>query len=254
MVTSTINLFTTVLFFLFVSQGYSKCSLEDIHVTQTITGVTVEGKQELKRLAQLIKPFPVALTLTLHSCRRFSSRHSPFPLTERSARVCPKVHFELAQIQFLLRLFSRSQDSSASYRAAKASVNPSSSLLDVCMDKWLFVVRGISCMMEGFGKMVSVAGESRARPGNLAQASRTRLSESGGGSPKPFFRPRVALQWSGRNSMAPGSGCPWWCPICITSSGMGRGIHHKCGHRLNPTKLYVSGWVESSRSVLNEEA
>jgi len=26
----------------------------------------------------------------------------------------------------------------------------------------------------------------------------------------------VALQWSGRNSMAPISGCPWWCPICIT--------------------------------------
>jgi len=25
----------------------------------------------------------------------------------------------------------------------------------------------------------------------------------------------VALQWSGRNPMAPGSGCPWWCPICI---------------------------------------
>jgi len=27
---------------------------------------------------------------------------------------------------------------------------------------------------------------------------------------------RVALQWSGRNSMTPVSGCPWWCPICIT--------------------------------------
>jgi len=26
----------------------------------------------------------------------------------------------------------------------------------------------------------------------------------------------VALQWSGRNPMAPVSGCPWWCPICIT--------------------------------------
>ncbi|QCD81447.1 hypothetical protein DEO72_LG2g1773 [Vigna unguiculata] len=51
---------------------------------------------------------------------RSNSRHSPFPLTERSARVCPKVLFELAQTQFLLRLFSRSQDSSASYRAAKA--------------------------------------------------------------------------------------------------------------------------------------
>jgi len=26
---------------------------------------------------------------------------------------------------------------------------------------------------------------------------------------------RVALQWSGRNSMALVSECPWWCPICI---------------------------------------
>jgi len=26
---------------------------------------------------------------------------------------------------------------------------------------------------------------------------------------------KVALQWSGRNSMAPVSGSPWWCPICI---------------------------------------
>ncbi|QCD96360.1 hypothetical protein DEO72_LG6g1062 [Vigna unguiculata] len=126
-------------------------------------------------------------------------------------------------------------------------------------------------------------GEFRARTSNLAQASRTRLSESGGGevsSPKRAsafasasvieFSPRrrgtrlsespsrlsespsrlsetpwperrvlarnmkgiglkvrnsleslgetfrVALQWSGRNSMTPVSGCPWWCPICIT--------------------------------------
>ena len=29
---------------------------------------------------------------------------------------------------------------------------------------------------------------------------------------------------------------------------------HKCKHPLNPTELYVSGWVESSRSVLNEES
>ncbi|QCD95130.1 hypothetical protein DEO72_LG5g3223 [Vigna unguiculata] len=52
---------------------------------------------------------------------------------------------------------------------------------------------------------------------------------------------RVALQWSGRNSMAPVSGCSWWCPICIASSGVSRGIHHKCKHPLNPTRLYVSG-------------
>jgi len=40
----------------------------------------------------------------------------------------------------------------------------------------------------------------------------------------------------------------------MSSSGSSRGIHHKCKHPLNPTKLYVSGWVESSRSVLNEES
>ncbi|QCD78058.1 cytoplasmic FMR1 interacting protein [Vigna unguiculata] len=65
-------------------------------------------------------------------------------------------------------------------------------------------------------------------------------------NPFPGETFRVALQWSGRNSMAPVSGCPWWCPICITSSGasssgVSRGIHHKCKHPLNPTKLYVSG-------------
>jgi len=26
----------------------------------------------------------------------------------------------------------------------------------------------------------------------------------------------ATLQWSGRNPMASVSGCPWWCPICIT--------------------------------------
>ena len=43
-------------------------------------------------------------------------------------------------------------------------------------------------MIGGFGKDTSAAGETRARTGNLAQASRTRLSEFGGGSPKPFLR------------------------------------------------------------------
>jgi len=36
----------------------------------------------------------------------------------------------------------------------------------------------------------------------------------------------------------------------MSSSEMSRGIHHKCRHPLNPTKLYVSGWVESSRVVV----
>jgi len=36
----------------------------------------------------------------------------------------------------------------------------------------------------------------------------------------------------------------------VSSSGVSRGIHHKCKHPLNPTRLYVSGWVESILSVL----
>ncbi|QCD83702.1 hypothetical protein DEO72_LG2g4049 [Vigna unguiculata] len=51
---------------------------------------------------------------------------------------------------------------------------------------------------------------------------------------------RVVFQWSRRKPMAPVSGCAWWCPMCIT-----RGIHHKCKHPLNPTRLYVAGRVES---------
>jgi len=41
------------------------------------------------------------------------------------------------------------------------------SLLDVCMDKSWFVVRGIPYMMGGFGKDASAAGETKARTGNL---------------------------------------------------------------------------------------
>jgi len=36
----------------------------------------------------------------------------------------------------------------------------------------------------------------------------------------------------------------------VSSSGVSRGIHHKCKYPLNPTRLYISGWVESSLSVL----
>ncbi|QCD96777.1 hypothetical protein DEO72_LG6g1487 [Vigna unguiculata] len=76
---------------------------------------------------------------------------------------------------------------------------------------------------------------------------------------------RVVLQWSGRNCMAPVSGCPWWCPIYITcsgvsSSGVSRGIHHKCKHPLNPTKLYplpraaaFRGWCRSTVLAYSRE-
>ncbi|QCD93195.1 hypothetical protein DEO72_LG5g1267 [Vigna unguiculata] len=108
-----------------------------------------------------------------------------------------------------------------------------------------------------------------ARPVNLAQASQSRPRLMGGVDQRhgfdicvheDFISGRVnsleslgetfgvALQWSRRNSMAPVSGCPWWCPICITSSGVSssgvsRDIHHKCKHPLNPTKLYLTRFV-----------
>ncbi|QCE11190.1 hypothetical protein DEO72_LG10g2423 [Vigna unguiculata] len=119
---------------------------------------------------------------------------------------------------------------------------------------------------------MAVAGKTVARPVNLAQASQSRLGETNRDSLKPVCakgrpgnplrflseqtsRPgergetfRVALQWSGRNSMAPVSGSPWWCPICIissrsSSSGSSRGIHQKCKHPLNLTKLYLTRFV-----------
>ena len=46
----------------------------------------------------------------------------------------------------------------------------------------------------------SVVGEIRARTGNLAQASRTRLRESDGGSPRPSAR--VVAQVSGPNFLS----------------------------------------------------
>ncbi|QCD96547.1 hypothetical protein DEO72_LG6g1253 [Vigna unguiculata] len=74
-----------------------------------------------------------------------------------------------------------------------------------------------------------------ARPVNLAQASPSRLGEMKQGSSPKFLHERsprsvsacnslgslgetsgATLQWSGRNSMASVSRCPWWCPICIT--------------------------------------
>jgi len=53
----------------------------------------------------------------------------------------------------------------------------------------LIIVLGTSnALCDWLGlKDTSAAGETRARTDNLAQASRTRLSESGGGSPKSFF-------------------------------------------------------------------
>jgi len=36
----------------------------------------------------------------------------------------------------------------------------------------------------------------------------------------------------------------------VSISRVSKDIHHKCKHPLNPTRLYVSGWVESSLSVL----
>ncbi|TKY46886.1 hypothetical protein E2542_SST28935 [Spatholobus suberectus] len=48
MANSAINILNIIIFFVLISQGYSQCSLNDLHVTQSITGVTVHEKQEWK--------------------------------------------------------------------------------------------------------------------------------------------------------------------------------------------------------------
>ncbi|CAJ1939837.1 unnamed protein product [Sphenostylis stenocarpa] len=46
MAASTIKLLTIVLFLALISEGYGKCLLSDISVSQSRTGVMVEGKPE----------------------------------------------------------------------------------------------------------------------------------------------------------------------------------------------------------------
>ncbi|KAK7386784.1 hypothetical protein VNO78_27120 [Psophocarpus tetragonolobus] len=46
MANSTIKVLNIVLFLALISKGYSTCSLEDISLTQTKTGVTIQGKPE----------------------------------------------------------------------------------------------------------------------------------------------------------------------------------------------------------------
>ncbi|QCD85962.1 hypothetical protein DEO72_LG3g483 [Vigna unguiculata] len=90
---------------------------------------------------------------------------------------------------------------------------------------------------------MAVQRRTVARPVNLAQASPSRLGEMKQGA-RLSETSGVALQWSGRNSMAPVSGCSWWCPICITRIEQLRfeqRYPHKCKHPLNPIELYVSG-------------
>ncbi|QCD85755.1 hypothetical protein DEO72_LG3g275 [Vigna unguiculata] len=108
----------------------------------------------------------------------------------------------------------------------------------------LFWTSGYDCYRKTVARPVNLARASQSRLGKmnreLAQDFCAKVHNSLGSLGETF---RVALQWSGRNFMVPVSGCSWWCPICITgsgssSSGVSRGIHHKCKHPLNPTKLY----------------
>ena len=59
--------------------------------------------------------------------------------------------------------------------------------------------------------------------------------------------------WAVRKSLG-SLGGNWFIVTLVThSSGVSRGIHHKWKHLLNPTRLYVFGWVESESSVLFEK-
>lgn len=67
--------------------GYSKCSLEDIHVTQTITGLTVKGKQELN--VTIANECSCAQSNLKLDCRGFQSRKPVDPsILKVSGNVC----------------------------------------------------------------------------------------------------------------------------------------------------------------------
>ncbi|QCD82910.1 hypothetical protein DEO72_LG2g3252 [Vigna unguiculata] len=183
-----------------------------------------------------------ALTLTLHSCRKIQQPSLSLPLTEHSARVFV-TNFPWFCSSTVFQLFSCSRDNSTSYRAAKTSVNPSSKYEKLgfpvlcCFNLftgWLLIVRTVvdtvrlaqasltrpSEMCRGSPRASCASGRSGDQGGRgLVWARLSRLSEipqpeRGAGRGSETFK--VALQWSGRNSMAPVSGCSWWCPICIT--------------------------------------
>ncbi|QCD78764.1 hypothetical protein DEO72_LG1g2400 [Vigna unguiculata] len=84
----------------------------------------------------------------------------------------------------------------------------------------LFLGPSLELLYSKVPRRSSVSSFPVARPVNLAQASQSRLGEMKQGACNSLGSlgdtSGVALQWSGRNSMAPASGCSWWCPICIT--------------------------------------
>ncbi|QCE11056.1 hypothetical protein DEO72_LG10g2289 [Vigna unguiculata] len=141
-------------------------------------------------------------------------------LIDKTLSGCPNPHFALLQkiqqplLSFPLtersaRLFSRSRDSSASYRAAKASVNPSSRYGKLESSVCLLFRRSRDSSASYRAAKASVNPPSRygklessvrlvrvkivAGTDKPAQASWSRLGEINSGSPKPFFH-----EWSPR--------------------------------------------------------
>ncbi|KAL9328840.1 hypothetical protein ACSQ67_003843 [Phaseolus vulgaris] len=68
---------TIILFFVLVSEGYGKCLLRDISVTQTRTGVIVNGKPEWS--VTITNKCPCAQTNVILNCTGFQSLESIDP-------------------------------------------------------------------------------------------------------------------------------------------------------------------------------
>ncbi|WVZ21840.1 hypothetical protein V8G54_000384 [Vigna mungo] len=71
MAVSTVNILRIVFFFIFVSQGYSQCSLKDLSVSQSATGVKVQGKEEWS--VTIINKCPCVQKNVLINCKGFQS-------------------------------------------------------------------------------------------------------------------------------------------------------------------------------------
>ncbi|QCD78264.1 hypothetical protein DEO72_LG1g1896 [Vigna unguiculata] len=128
--------------------------------------------------------------------------HYPFSSSIRSLSCCARA-FGVEGVLGRLLAYSR-------YGKLESSVSLVRVCCFVCL-VILFCVYLLIGMYDTVGLLLAAEG--------VARLSETPQPERGAGRDSAAIgceTSGVALQWSRRNSMALVSGCPWWCPICIT--------------------------------------